>query len=113
VLGVGKLLSYSVSDLVARVMELVMRTPERAEKGVVKLQEGFAGKGNAIIDLSSVHRALLGNLNDSRLNDAALIALETMEFCCKEKTWDEYSKEVNRLLINVDRDYGGNCRAIH
>ncbi|KAL3809449.1 hypothetical protein ACHAXA_001277 [Cyclostephanos tholiformis] len=85
---------FDVEDLITQILEVTLRNPT-AMRGVVKLDEGFSGKGNAVMDLGRIRRVDVTDI--ARLRLAARGALENMDFCCRGRTWDDYEDEIRRM----------------
>eukprot|EP00756_Hemistasia_phaeocysticola_P029676 Hpha_TRINITY_DN16246_c0_g1::TRINITY_DN16246_c0_g1_i1::g.12956::m.12956 len=89
---------FTAKDLAERIASLLQSEDGRSlRKMVVKLNEGFAGGGNAILDLtvisaaereSSLHEVLAGRI---------LKCFETMDFQAAGETWLAYSRQIRKL----------------
>jgi len=66
---------------------------------VVKLNEGFSGKGNAVIDLRAIQGLCTSDSTTGsvQLRLATQKALETMDFCCHGRTWEDFSSEIRHM----------------
>lgn len=86
-------------ELVAALADLWARQPD-LRRAVVKLNEGFSGEGNAILDLDA-----LGPPADSALDRQAQIraGLPHLRFEAPGLEWPDYSKQFDRM--------GGVCEA--
>ena len=69
---------YSIEDVEAAVKELKRKRPA-AEAGVIKLNNGFSGQGNAIVDFNSVRFPL---------------AEAPTTFCAFEESWATYVEKI-------------------
>ena len=87
-----------VEGLISRILAVTLRNPT-ARRGVVKLNEGFSGKGNAVIDLSAIQQLSTPDSTPEtvRLRLAMRKALETMDFCCRGRTWEDFSAEIRQM----------------
>ena len=65
----------------------------------MKLNHGFSGFGNAIINLSPIQElnTMFINSDDFDLRNATLRSMENMHFCKLGRTWDEFRSEIERL----------------
>lgn len=93
----------NVEDLITQMLNVLCGNSVSYQRGIVKLVEGFSGKGNAIIDLSEIQH-LRRRLSDASsdtmiLRRATQRALETMDFCSKGRTWEEYLTEVKTMGV--------------
>lgn len=88
-------------DLAKVAAELWERQPD-LQRMVVKLNEGFSGEGNAVLDLrplaefappASTHQARVTALHDS---------MEHLSFQSKEETWSNFSSRVPELGALVE-----------
>jgi hypothetical protein len=84
----------NVDELIDRIIDVALRNPT-ATRGVVKLDEGFSGKGNAVMDLTRIRRVDAADVAGLRL--AAREALVAMDFCCRGRTWDDFEAEIRRM----------------
>lgn len=89
---------YQLKELITQILAVVLRNPT-AQNGVVKLTDGFSGKGNALMDLTTIQklRTLESTSESQLLRQATLEALETMDFCSHGRTWDDFLSEINSM----------------
>jgi hypothetical protein len=87
-----------VEGFISRILAVTLRNPT-ARRGVVKLNEGFSGKGNAVIDLSAIQELSTPDSTPEtvRLRLATRKALETMDFCCRGRTWEDFLAEIRQM----------------
>mmetsp|Transcript_33850 Transcript_33850/g.51022 ORF Transcript_33850/g.51022 Transcript_33850/m.51022 type:complete len:479 (-) Transcript_33850:2124-3560(-) len=85
-----------IEDLIQEILSVIKRNP-LAEKGVVKLLDGFSGKGNAIVDLSNIQNAIALNESSAVLSEIMLHSLKEMEFCCQGRSWADFSAEISKM----------------
>lgn len=71
---------FSLEELQAAVKDLHATTPE-AQACVIKLNNGFSGQGNVIVEMDGSHGVLTSS---------------TARFCAEEETWDRYLPKVER-----------------
>lgn len=76
----------SVDDLVRAVIDLKHEHPE-ARRAVVKLEEGFSGEGNALLDLEGL----------APDDDAVRGALEQMRYEANGLTWPAYAEQFESM----------------
>ncbi|MEZ6186905.1 MAG: peptide ligase PGM1-related protein [Planctomycetota bacterium] len=87
-----------VQDLCQGVSELTVEVPE-LRRAVVKLNDGFSGEGNAVLDLEPL-RAGPGQAVSP---EAVAAALPNLNFETKGQTWDHYRGQFDAM--------GGICEA--
>lgn len=107
---------YNEDDLIEMILPVLRRNPN-ATKGVVKLSDGFSGKGNAIIYLEDVQKLLQSttaekeDYNDLRADDDDVVqnkestaarqavadALRRMEYFSDGRDWDEFLKKIKEM----------------
>ncbi|KNC98710.1 uncharacterized protein SPPG_06388 [Spizellomyces punctatus DAOM BR117] len=93
--------AQSVEALVEAIGEVLVHNPG-VKKGMVKLDESFAGMGNAIVDLSEAAEMLHGSSNstyhvDSSLKNAIGRALESMSFESKDECWTRFQSGIQSI----------------
>lgn len=87
-------------SVLAKSMWKVLRRNPGATKGIVKLSDGFAGIGNAIIDVTKVQQCLMQieerlDSTDLSLKKLTQEALETMTF--HSHNWKTFSAELKEM----------------
>ncbi len=85
----GSELVYSVEDLVKVTDQLWQRQPD-LKRIVIKLNEGFSGEGNAILDLRQLEPS------GDRLH-ALAEGFKNLSFQAKGETWDNFSSRIPEL----------------
>ncbi len=70
---------------------------------VVKLDEGFSGEGNAVLDLAPLSDVEPGNATSAQRAAALRAALPSLRFEAKDLTWEAYRSQFERM--------GGVCEA--
>ena len=94
----GSPLVKTVQELVLEVDNLWERNPG-LKRMVIKLNEGFSGEGNAVLDLSN-----LKNINPSTTEKSTRITaitnyLNLLSFQAKEETWANFSMRIPELGV--------------
>ncbi len=92
----GSLLMKNVADLVQAAGELWQRQPH-LHKMVIKLNEGFSGEGNAILDL-----APLATVDVSQREQSIAASLPTMRFQWLPETWENFGQRIRELGAIVE-----------
>eukprot|EP01059_Diplonema_ambulator_P028934 TRINITY_DN4796_c0_g1_i1.p1 TRINITY_DN4796_c0_g1~~TRINITY_DN4796_c0_g1_i1.p1 ORF type:complete len:608 (+),score=118.56 TRINITY_DN4796_c0_g1_i1:60-1826(+) len=88
--------SFSASELAEKIAAL-LKQDHKLRKMVVKLNEGFAGMGNALLDLTSISTDERQKIPKAKLTGRVVTCLEKMEFCAKSETWLGYSQQIRRM----------------
>jgi hypothetical protein len=92
----------NLNQLIQEILQVCRKHPQ-AQKGIIKLDEGFAGKGNAVIDLSQLsHFLTTHELNQLSVDSAIALqhikqALETAEFMSKKEDWQSFSQQIKSI----------------
>lgn len=95
----GSQLVWDVADLAAEIAALWQRQPD-LQRVVVKLNEGFSGEGNALLDL----RPLQDGSND--LNDRLQRIqshLPNLQFEAKGESWENFQQRIGELGAIVEQ----------
>ncbi|KAJ3059090.1 hypothetical protein HK102_010164, partial [Quaeritorhiza haematococci] len=102
-----------LEEFADEIVEVLIRNPPskrrdgRGRRGMVKLNDCFAGKGNAAIDLSEVDRLITSSQSESSssppptqetLRTAVLAALETrLTYFCPTESWPTFSTAMRTM----------------
>jgi hypothetical protein len=78
---------FSVEELEKAITALRVATPD-VRSVVTKLNDGFSGQGNAILDLASI---------SSPLHDSPTV------FCAEEESWESYTKKIAEGGVIVEQ----------
>jgi hypothetical protein len=73
---------------------------------IVKLNEGFSGEGNAVIDIGD-----LAAIDRDMRRSAIAKRLGEMRFVARGETWDRYRKQIHKLGAVVERFIEGEKRS--
>jgi PGM1 C-terminal domain len=92
----GSLLMKTIPDLVEAAVALWERQPQ-LQRMVVKLNEGFSGEGNAILDL-----APLAAVDVSQRASAIAASLPQMRFQWPPETWENFAHRIADLGAIVE-----------
>ena len=87
----GSELVWNVDDLALVTAQLWERQPY-LQRIVIKLNEGFSGEGNALLDLKPLHR----EINSDRVK-AVRDGFTTLSFQSDDETWDNFSQRIVEL----------------
>jgi PGM1 C-terminal domain len=78
---------YSVEDLRSAIGDIAKRAPE-TRSVVIKLNYGFSGQGNAVLDLASIREPLQST---------------PTIFCAEEETWSSYERKIRENGAVVEK----------
>lgn len=92
----GSDLVWNVADLAGVTADLWERHPD-LKRIVIKLNEGFSGEGNALLDLRSIHHAAPGIAPRSERVQAIADRLHHLSFQSQTETWENFSSQIPGL----------------
>jgi hypothetical protein len=84
-------------DLIGEILGLWNRKPE-LKRVVIKLNEGFSGEGNAVLDL----RPILGAVSQEERKELLIKELENLQFQAEGETWSNFSRRIPELGAIVE-----------
>lgn len=91
----------NVTDLIQELWQLWQRQPN-IQRIVVKLNEGFSGEGNAILDLRPIQDYAPRNTNEVTSKAALRQQLEIMSFQGAGETWGTFAARIPELGAIVE-----------
>ena len=91
----------TAEDLVEAAAQLWERQPS-LKRMVVKLNEGFSGEGNAILDLRRIPEMAPGKASHAERVAAIHERMEHLSFQAKNETWENFSSRVPELGAIVE-----------
>jgi hypothetical protein len=91
----------NVSGLIQDLWQLWQRQPE-LKRVVVKLNEGFSGEGNALLDLRPIQAYAPDRTSEAQTKVALSKQLENMSFQAAEETWATFSARIPKLGAIVE-----------
>jgi hypothetical protein len=91
----------NVTDLIQELWQLWQRQPD-LQRIVVKLNEGFSGEGNALLDLRPIQNYAPGQRNESETKAALSKQLENMSFQGTGETWATFYPRITELGAIVE-----------
>jgi hypothetical protein len=97
----GILQVNTVQELVTEAVNLWERQPH-LKRIVVKLNEGFSGEGNAILDLQSLQGVKPGSGSTTERQEVLEKHLETLSFQAEGETWSNFSARIPELGAIVE-----------
>lgn len=92
---------WSSTDLAIAAAELWERQPT-LKRMVVKLNEGFSGEGNALLDLGPLGDAAPGTVSHAARVVAFEHAFEGLRFEAKAETWENFSSRITEMGAIVE-----------
>jgi hypothetical protein len=92
----GSDLVSNAEDLAVAASDLWEQNPE-LKRIVIKLNEGFSGEGNAILDLRLISGVAPGSASSSARVAAILKSMEKMSFQAAGETWENFSSRIPEL----------------
>lgn len=92
----GSELVWNAEDLAIAAADLWERQPD-LQRIVVKLNEGFSGEGNAILDLRPILDLAPGSATHAARVAAVRDQFHIMDFQAKAETWENFSARVPEL----------------
>ncbi|MBW4654081.1 MAG: carboxylate-amine ligase [Kaiparowitsia implicata GSE-PSE-MK54-09C] len=97
----GCLEVWTEEELAAATAELWDRQPQ-LKRMVVKLNEGFSGQGNALLDLRAMPQASPHHMAPEERVGAIAQQFEHLSFQCDTETWDSFSSRIPDLGAIVE-----------
>jgi hypothetical protein len=91
----------TVEDLVEAAAQLWERQPQ-LKRMVVKLNEGFSGEGNAILDLRTIAAVAPQKASHAERVAAIHESMESMSFQAKNETWENFASRIPELGAIVE-----------
>jgi hypothetical protein len=93
---IGSELVYSEADLAAAVADVWEQTPY-LKRVVIKLNEGFSGEGNAVLDLRRLTQVAPGSCTPHQRVRVINEAFSQLSFQCATETWSHFSAKIPTL----------------
>jgi hypothetical protein len=97
----GSEIMQTVNDLVEAAAELWERQPS-LKRIVVKLNEGFSGEGNAILDLRKIAEVAPDKASHAERVATLHERMESMSFQAKNETWENFASRIPELGAIVE-----------
>jgi len=101
---------WSVDELAIAAAELWERQPT-LKRMVVKLNEGFSGEGNALLDLHTIQEVAPGRSSHSIQVKALTEQFSGLRFEGKGETWDNFSRRIPEMGAIVEAFLEGEKRS--
>ena len=104
---IGSELVFTERDLAAAVTEVWERDPG-LQRIVVKLNQGFSGEGNALLDLRPLEYIAPGQTTSQERIRGIMVALNRLSFQCPTETWANFLSKVHVLGAIAEAFIEGN-----
>ena len=92
----GSVLVFNAKDLAIKTAELWERQPQ-LQRVVIKLNEGFSGEGNALLNLHSLAAVAPGETTHEQRVAAILRQFPALQFEAVAETWENYCDRIIKL----------------
>jgi hypothetical protein len=92
----GSRLAHSVPELLQNAAQLWHRHPD-LQRIVIKLNEGFSGEGNAVLDLRPLHSLTHTQTAVSDRQTLIEEVIKNLSFQSEEETWENFSSRIPEL----------------
>ena len=97
----GSFLVRNVTDLIEQINKLYQRNPY-LNRLVVKLNEGFSGEGNAVLNLDFMKKNSFTVANETEKKIAISNSLKDLSFQAEDETWQSFSSRIPELGAIVE-----------
>lgn len=97
----GSLQTWTAEELVLATVDLWERRPD-LKRMVVKLNEGFSGQGNALLDLRPLRAVAPGQASSEERREAIAQSFHRLSFQSDTETWDNFSSKIPELGAIVE-----------
>jgi hypothetical protein len=97
----GSLLVDNIDDLVKEIFNLWQRKPQ-INRIVIKLNEGFSGEGNAILELNSIENFAPDKADIVASKIAIDKQLPYLRFQAPDETWSNFARRITELGAIVE-----------
>lgn len=101
---------WTANDLAIAAAELWERQPT-LKRMVVKLNEGFSGEGNALLDLRPIQEVAPGAASHTARVDALMEQFACMRFEAKNEIWERFGSRIPELGAIVEAFLEGEKRS--
>jgi hypothetical protein len=97
----GSYLVKTIEDLIEEIFNLWHKKPQ-TQRAVVKLNEGFSGEGNAILELQSIAEFAPDKTNRAESKIAISKQLPYLRFQAVDETWSTFAARIPELGAIVE-----------
>ncbi len=92
---------WNAEDLAIAAAKLWERQPS-LQRMVVKLNEGFSGEGNALLDLRQIQNVAPGSATPAQRIEAIAQSFPHLGFQAQNETWEKFSSRIPELGVIVE-----------
>uniref|UniRef100_B8HTS9 Uncharacterized protein n=1 Tax=Cyanothece sp. (strain PCC 7425 / ATCC 29141) TaxID=395961 RepID=B8HTS9_CYAP4 len=97
----GRQTAWNIPELASLVAQLWEEQPQ-VQRLVVKLNEGFSGEGNALLDLTKIPQVAPGLVSPAERISTIEAHLSSLRFQAPQETWPSYSRRLPELGAIVE-----------
>lgn len=105
----GSQLVYNIDDLIRETTLLLIRKPY-LNKVVIKLNEGFSGEGNAVLDVSGISALFLGDLSLEKKQNLVAQIIHEAKVQGVGDTWLTFCDRISKLGVIVEEFIEGKIK---
>lgn len=105
----GSDLVHNAPDLADVAADLWERQPH-LKRIVIKLNEGFSGEGNALLDLRPLEAIAPGSASHHQRAEQLGQALKQLQFQCSTETWTSFEQKIHSLGAIAEAFIEGNTK---
>lgn len=102
----GSKLVFTLDDLISETAKLLIRKPN-LKKVVIKLNEGFSGEGNAVLDLNGISTLFSQDLSLVKAENLIAQIIHEAKVQGEGETWQSYCDRIPELGVIVEEFIGG------
>lgn len=105
----GSELVQTADELAVVAAELWERQPD-LQRMVIKLNQGFSGEGNALLDLRPLTTVTPGANSHRQRVEGLRQAFENLRFQCSTETWEYFEQKIHTLGAIAEAFVEGDCK---
>jgi PGM1 C-terminal domain len=105
----GTDLMHNALDLAKAAADLWERQPQ-LQRLVIKLNEGFSGEGNALLELAPIAAVAPGECSHTKRTQAIRDAFATLRFQCISETWENFEQKLQSIGAIAEAFIEGDCK---
>lgn len=105
----GSQLVFSFDELIREISELLTRKPY-LNHVVIKLNEGFSGEGNAILDVTPINYLFIEEKDPNKKQHLISQIIDQASVQGKGETWQTFSSRISELGVIVEEFIEGNIK---
>ncbi|AFZ46481.1 protein of unknown function DUF201 [Cyanobacterium stanieri PCC 7202] len=97
----GSKLVFTMDELIKETAQLLIRKPH-INKVVIKLNEGFSGEGNAVLDISNIKSLFSEDLSLTKAQHLIAQIIHRAKVQGEGETWQTYCDRISELGVIVE-----------